>query len=414
MKNEGASSFLPRAAAVAFEKAVAQSPVVVLTGARQTGKTTLVQSMPALAGHRYLSLDDFESKAQADHDPKSMLRDSPRMILDEVQRSPELLSAVKLAVDADRPRIPGRFILTGSANLLLMHQVSESLAGRALFVTLRPLTRFERHGRGRTGIWSELLSTASRRWPEVIAASGGEREPIEQAVRLGGYPVPAHELSTDEERARWYSGYVQSYLERDLRDLKAVESLPDFRRLMSAAALRAGAMLNQAELGRDTSIGQTQVARFLNLMETGYQLLRLPAYSVNRTRRLIKAPKLYWGDTGLGLHLSGETTPRGAHLENLILVDLVAWRDLQFRPTQVLYWRTITGAEVDFVIETSQRLLPIEVKTARRVVPDDARGLRAFLAEYPEQSDGALVLYDGDDVISLGQGVLAVPWWRVC
>ena len=151
MKNEGASSFLPRAAAVAFEKAVAQSPVVVLTGARQTGKTTLVQSMPALAGHRYLSLDDFESKAQADHDPKSMLRDSPRMILDEVQRSPELLSAVKLAVDADRPRIPGRFILTGSANLLLMHQVSESLAGRALFVTLRPLTRFERHGRGRTG-----------------------------------------------------------------------------------------------------------------------------------------------------------------------------------------------------------------------------------------------------------------------
>lgn len=414
MKTPQTRAFLPRLAGHLLEKALAQSPVVVVTGARQTGKTTLVQSFDSLAGHRYLTMDDLDVRDRARRNPASLLNEAPRLILDEVQRTPELLSAVKLAVDSDHPRVPGRFILTGSANLLLMHRVSESLAGRALYVTLRPLTRFERLGRGRAGAWSELLGNASNRWPDVLEALGGPREPIEQAVRLGGYPVPAHDLTTDEDRALWHTGYVQSYLERDLQDLKAVENLGDFRRLMSAAALRLGAMLNQAELSRDTTIGQAQVGRFLNLMETGYQVIRLASYSVNRTRRIIKAPKLYWGDTGLALHLSGETVLRGAHLENLVLCDLMAWRDLQIRPTQVLYWRTTTGTEVDFVIETGPRLLPIEVKSSRRVTQADARGLRAFLAEYPDLTDGALLLYDGPEVLPLGQGVLAVPWWTVC
>lgn len=414
MKSVRQETILPRAVSGLLEKSIAQSPVVVLTGARQTGKTTLIKSLPSLARHHYLTLDDFEVRARASQNPQGIIETGSHLILDEVQRSPDLLLAVKQAVDSERPRVPGRFVLTGSANLLLMHRVSESLAGRALYVTLRPLTRFERLGLGRTGAWGELMGASSKRWAEILRELGGTREALDKAVQLGGYPVPAHDLDTQEERDRWFAGYVQTYLERDLQELTAVENLADFRRLMTASALRTGGMLNLSELSRDTAIGQTQVGRFLNLMETSYQIIRLPSYSVNRTRRLIKAPKLYWGDTGLASYLSGESVSRGAHLENLILVDLMAWRDLQVRPTQILYWRTVTGFEVDFVIETGARLLPIEVKSSRRVGPDDTRGLRSFLSDYSDMSDGGLLLYDGDDIIPFGDGILAVPWWMVC
>jgi predicted AAA+ superfamily ATPase len=139
----------------------------------------------------------------------------------------------------------------------------------------------------------------------------------------------------------------------------------------------------------------------------------LPAYAVNRTRRLIKAPKLYWGDTAFALYLSGETEPRGAHLENLVLLDLLAWRELETPRPEILYWRTSGGVEVDFVIETRKRLLPIEVKTAIRPVPADARGLESFLYEYEGKCDGGLLLYGGDEVFPLTRRVLAAPWWRV-
>ncbi len=152
----------------------------------------------------------------------------------------------------------------------------------------------------------------------------------------------------------------------------------------------------------------------MNLMETSYQAIRLPAYSVNRTRRLIKAPKLYWGDSALALHLAGETEPRGAHLENLVLTDLFAWRDVQARRPEILYWRTATGQEVDFMIETPKRLLPIEVKATARVMPADARGLEVFLDEYTGAADGALLLYGGAETFLLTKGVLAAPWWMVC
>lgn len=160
-------------------------------------------------------------------------------------------------------------------------------------------------------------------------------------------------------------------------------------------------------------ISQPQVHRFLNLLEVSYQAVRLAPYAVNRTRRLIKSPKLYWSDTGLALFLAGETEPRGAHLENLVLMDLLAWRDLQSRRPEVLYWRTATGLEVDFVVETPHRLLPVEIKASARVTPADARGLEAFLDEYPDQADGALLLHGGAETFPLTRRVLAAPWWKV-
>jgi uncharacterized protein len=148
-------------------------------------------------------------------------------------------------------------------------------------------------------------------------------------------------------------------------------------------------------------------------MEASYQAVRLPAYTVNRTLRLIKSPKLYWSDTGLALFLAGESEPRGAHLENMVLTDLLAWRDHQARRPEVLYWRTTTGIEVDFVIETANRLLPIEIKASARVMASDAKGLEAFLDEYPDLVDGALILHGGDKTFPLTRRVMAAPWWKV-
>jgi uncharacterized protein len=180
-----------------------------------------------------------------------------------------------------------------------------------------------------------------------------------------------------------------------------------------AACLRIGNLVNQTELGRDVGIAQPQVHRFINLMEASYQAVRLSSYAVNRTRRLIKSPKLYWSDTGLALFLAGESEPRGAHLENLVLTDLLAWRDLQARRPEVLYWRTATGIEVYFVIETPDRLLPIEIKAASRVTTADAKGLEAFLYEYPDLAEGALLIHGGYETFPLTRRILAAPWWKV-
>jgi len=407
------SGLLPRAAAQALERALEVMPVVALLGARQTGKSTLVRAHPALTGRPYLTLDDLAVRLQAEADPEALVARAPRLVLDEVQRAKDLLIAIKRAVDRDRPRRPGRFVLTGSANLLMLRRIGESLAGRAVYVTLWPLTQGELAGRGRTGLWSELLGAPAARWPEVLAANPRVPADWREAVRRGGLPVPAHELATPEARALWFSGYLQTYLERDLPELRAVENLGDFRRLAQAACLRLGSLLNQAELGRDVGLSQPQVHRFLNVLEASFLALRLPAYAVNRTKRLIKAPKLYWGDTAFALYLSGEAEPRGAHLENLLLLELLAWRELQTPRPEILYWRTAGGAEVDFVVETPGRLLPIEVKTSPRAVPADARALEVFLDEYKDKCDGGLLLYGGDEVFALTRRVLAAPWWSV-
>jgi predicted AAA+ superfamily ATPase len=406
-------TFLPRAAAAAIERASRIAPVVVLLGARQTGKTTLLQAMPLLQGRPYLTLDDFDLRTQAEAEPEALVARAHSLILDEVQRARDLLIAVKRAVDEDPESTPGRFVLTGSANLLMLEKISETLAGRAAYVTLWPFTRRERWGLGRTGLWSEFLETPFSGWREIPESFESPFENWREAAVLGGLPVPAHRLTGSEDRAVWFSGYVQTYLERDLQVLRAVENLADFRRLMRAACLRIGNIVNQTELGRDVGIVQPQVHRFLNLMEASYQVVRLSAYAVNRTRRLIKAPKLYWSDTGLALFLAGETEPRGPHLENLVLADLLSWRDLRARRPEVLYWRTATGIEVDFVVETPQRLLPIEIKSASRVTTSDAKGLEVFLDEYPDLADGGLLLYTGEQVFPLTRRVLAVPWWKV-
>lgn len=403
---------LPRAAGQALEEALGRFPIVVITGARQTGKSTLVQTLPVLAGRPYLTLDDPELRDQARADPESVLARSTRLILDEVQRAPDLLLAVKRAVDRDRPRQPGRFVLTGSANLLLMHRVSESLAGRAYYVKLWPLTRRERQGAGATGIWSELLAAPAREWPSLVSSQKLAREDWRMLTDQGGLPVPAHELKEPQGRMQWFDGYVETYLERDLQILARIENLGDFRRLMRAAALRLGSVLNQAELGRDVGLARPTVHRWLNLLETSFQIVRVNAYAVNRTKRLVKSPKLYWSDVGLARYL-GRTEASGVHLENLVLSDLLAWRELVTPRPEVLYWRTVYQEEVDFVIEAGRKLVAIEVKATTRPGYRDARHLMTFRSEYGKSVVGSLLLHTGEDTFWLSEGVLAAPWWRL-
>jgi predicted AAA+ superfamily ATPase len=402
---------LPRLTATSLAEASSVMPVVVVTGARQTGKSTLVRELAPPEQRLYLTLDDLDILGQAQSDPDDLVARANRITLDEVQRVPDLLLAVKRAVDQGRR--PGRFFLTGSANLLLMRQVSETLAGRASYLTLWPMTRGEQMGNGRAGIWQELLEAKDDQWLDLVEAQRTPQEDWRTQVARGGYPVPALELTTAQARSTWFDGYTRTYLERDLQEISTVSSLPDFRRLMRAICLRLGQMVNQSELGRDVAVPQPTVHRWLNLLETSYQLVRLHAYSVNRTKRLIKNPKLYWADTGLALHLAGTEEPSGAHLENLVLVDLLAWRDARLARAEILYWRTAIGEEVDFVIEAGAVLLPIEVKATARPRIQDAKHLCSFREEYRGECRPGLVLHTGDQVEWLAPGILAAPWWRV-
>lgn len=404
-------AILPRHLSAALARAADVMPVIVVMGARQTGKSTLVRDLGPAEERPYLTLDDLDVLDQAMSSPDDLVGRADRLTIDEVQRAPHVLLAVKRAVD--RRRRPGSFVLTGSANLLLMQRVSESLAGRATYLTLWPMTRREQLGLGRAGLWDELLAAPDARWPDVLKSHRAAKEDWRDLARRGGYPVPARELKTAEARATWFAGYTQTYLERDLPELSNVASLPDLRRLIRAVCLRLGQLVNQSELGRDVATPQATVHRWMNLLEVSYQLVRLPAFAVNQTKRLIKTPKLYWADTGLALHLAGLSEPTGAHLENLVLTDLLAWRDARINRPDVFYWRTSNGEEVDFVIEAGDTLLPIEVKTADKPRTGDAKHIRVFREEYGRRCRPGLVLHTGDSIEWLAPGILACPWWRV-
>ena len=390
-------------------------PVVVVLGARQSGKSTLVQ-YPENQSRRYESLDEFETLATLSKNPEGLLRVDQDLTLDEVQRLPKILLEVKRLVDEERRH--GRFLITGSANLLLMHDVAESLAGRASYLTLWPMSRREQLGIGTCGIWDEFITNSEKDWLELVVEQALD-EPIEDqlkdwrsTVKHGGYPIPALELTEEEDRSIWFDGYIRTYIERDVLQLANISNLVDFRRLTMMASHRIGQLVNQSELGRSTGIPQATVNRYLNLLETSYQLVRLPAYASNRTKRLVKAPKLYWSDTGVALSLSsGE--PTGAHFENLILCDLLIWRDSIRSKCEIFHWRTTHGAEVDFVLETSSGLIPIEVKSTTQPRLRDTTNLRAFIDEYGSDARSGLLIHSGIDTKWLTNNVLAIPWWQI-
>ncbi len=404
------TTYVPRYLSERLSWASKSSPVVVITGARQTGKSTLVQHLDEKGTRSYDTLDDIDTLELAGSNPDALVNREGRMTFDEVQRSPSLLLAVKRAVD--KQRTAGRFILTGSANLLLMKRVSESLAGRAVYFSLLPFTRREVLGLGSVGIWQDFFRLSPTKWEDRIKGETVPPENWEACALRGGYPIAALQMTGDEERSLWFTGYTQTYLERDLQDLAGVSSLVDFRRLMRAVCLRLGNIVNQTELARDIGLSQPTVHRHLDALEVSHQLVRLPAYSINRTKRLIKSPKAYWTDTALALHLAAEKQPKGCHLENMILCDLLAWKG-SGEGQELFYWRTTTGEEVDFVIEWNGKLLAVEVKATNKPRLADARHLLTFREQYKKNSIPSLLIHTGNEVRWLVDGVLAVPWWKI-
>jgi uncharacterized protein len=411
-------AILPRAAAPLLAQALRTMRVVAVTGPRQAGKSTFVEHHPALADRPYLSLDDAPVLRRARENPAAFVRSESRMTIDEVQREPELILAIKAAVDRQRPSVRGQFVLTGSANLLMMKRVSDSLSGRAYYLRLWPMTRGEQLGLAGTGLWDRFFEDDAAAWLDAVRSTDRPAASWQTYAARGGFPeIALGEIGASApDRALWFDGYITTYLERDLRDLAAIADLADFQRLMQAAALRIGCLLNQSELGRDVRLPAMTVHRYLNLLETSYQIVRLEPYAVNRTKRLIKTPKLYWSDPALALHLANggaDVAPTWAHLENLVLCDLLAWRDVKAPRTGITYWRTASGFEVDFVLERARDLVGVEVKSTARPSLNDARGLRAFLAEHPRHARGGLVLHSGDESFWLDERILAAPWWRV-
>ncbi len=388
-------------------------PVVAVIGARQSGKTTLVQ---ALDPHRtYWTLDDLGVQAQAMSDPHSLLANKP-LTLDEVQRAPDLLHTVKQEVD--RRRRNGDFLLTGSANLLLMSKVAESLAGRAVYLELAPFCPAE---------WLERY----RRLEPLDALFGTRFAPLDWPVDSGDWPFwllrggfgPALLAETDEGRDLWFSGYVQTYLERDLRQLSAVTSLPDFQRLMALAANQCARLLNQSNLARDAGLTQPTCHRYLNLLETGCLIHRLQPFTTNPAKSSVKTPKLFWTDCGLAAQIAGIRTAgklatrldQGFWLEQTLFQTLQTWRSLDPTSRRLYFWRDRAGREVDFILEQDGKLVALEVKMGSTVSSDDAGGIRDWrhgLARKARFVRG-VVLYAGKPRL-LGQEVIALPWgWMV-
>jgi predicted AAA+ superfamily ATPase len=402
------SYYRKRWAATILRKMAGESPIVVLTGARQVGKSTMLLNERPFSNWRYTSLDDFDVLKQAQADPESLLAGRGNLVLDEVQKAPGILNAIKVAVD--RGRVERRFALSGSANLMLMSKVTESLAGRALSITLEPMTLGEQQGARPTTILAGLLQS---RHPKESAVKVQAPFPLMQK----GFLPPLITRSGEDSFVRWWEGYVATYLERDLRQLSQVESLPDFRRVMVALALRTGQIVNQTGVARDTGVSQPTVHRYLNLLETSCLLRRVPAFAPSRTKRIVKSPKVYWFDPGIATFLAGHYTAddlkvsreAGGVFESLVLLHLNAMAQLMTPRPIIFYWRTTTGREVDFVVEQGRKILPIEVKLTERPRYRDVQNLRIFMDEYTEATLGVLV-HCGSDVILLDKDIIALPW----
>ncbi|HXO27979.1 MAG TPA: ATP-binding protein [Thermoanaerobaculia bacterium] len=409
------TAYRPREITPLLREALGTLPVVVVTGLRQAGKTTLLATDPTFAGRRYLTLDDLATLEAAERDPDALIAGDEPVTVDEVQRSPGLLLAVKRAVD--RRREPGRFLLSGSANLALLGGVSESLAGRALYLTLHPFTRRERLGR--TAEPPFLVRFLAE--PKLPVSSGAEAgaEPLSaDEILAGGLPPVA--LGDVANRALWFLGYEQTYLERDLRALSQVADLVAFRNVMRLAALRTGQVLNQSELARDARVPVSTVSRYLGLLEVAFVIVRLAPHLRSRATRLLKSPKIFVSDSGLAAHLVGATdlSPeadepmRGALLETYVYQNLAGILDAHMPQARLDYWSLQGRHEVDFVISQGSRAVAIEVKAAARIGDRDLAGLKALKAKTPGVRAG-IVAYNGTEALRLGDDLYGIPLGRL-
>jgi predicted AAA+ superfamily ATPase len=387
-------------------EAIGKFPVVVVTGARQVGKSTMLHQ--EFQDFTYLTMDDYDVMDRARIDPRALWKDSDHIIIDEAQRQPGIFSAIKAAVDADKKK---RFILSGSSNLLLLEKVTESLAGRALYFDMLPIT----HGEAAGSIMPQNFLTL---WNPKHSEPGRVIEGLSPLpFMLRGFMPSVLDMKDHGDVLLWLEGYVRTYLERDLRELSQVESLVDFRRVMQTLALRTGNILNQADVAKDSGISHPTTHRYIKLLEVSNIIQRVPAYFSSRGKRLVKSPKLFFVDPALSIFLSGyfdeaslsRARELGGYFETMAHLHIRALCELMKPRAALHYWRTATGREVDFVLEHGKKILALEVKMTDKPSIRDCGNLLLFMEEYPETVRGVLV-HSGSEIIWLHSKVIAVPW----
>lgn len=389
----------PRHISKALQAAAEQNPVVTLTGPRQSGKTTLVQAM--FPRHRYFSLETPDVRSRAIEDPRGFLVSDSGMVLDEVQRAPELLSYIQGLVDEDPA--PGRFILTGSQNLLLMESVSQTLAGRTALLRLYPLSLAELNGR-------ELFD------PERLPVSPVPLPRDRWETLFNGFYPRIHDSGVPARE--WLADYFRTYVERDLRAVLEVSDLRAFENFVRLAAANTAQELNLTRMASDVGITQQTARRWLNALEIGYLAITLPPHYVNYRKRLRKRPRLHFLDSGLICYLLEITDPgilarhplRGAIFESYVMGEIIKSFANRRRQPPLFFWRDATGHEIDALIDLGERILPVEVKSGETVPADALDGLHWWTSIPTNPNKGGLLVHGGKERFSL-KGFDVLPWF---
>ena len=389
---------------------MSDTPVVLLAGPRQAGKTTLVKQIAGRSGeYRYLTLDDALTLLSAQEDPVGMIRSLDRAVIDEIQRAPGLLLAIKKSVDEDRR--PGRFLLTGSANLMALPAVADSLAGRMETLSLLPLSQSEIFGQ--TANWLDRVF--ADRLPN--AGSTVRDDDLVARVLRGGYPE-ALTRSTDRRRTAWARQYLAAMVERDVRDIANIDKLDQLPRFLRALAQMAGQMCNYSQLGGQVGIDHKTAAKYLGIFEQMYLLKRVDVWARNRLKRMVKMPKLQFIDAGLLatlMDLTAEETQKdktrfGHVLETFVYAELLKHASTAEGDYQLLYYRDADQVEVDMVIENAAgQVVGVEIKASATVKESDLRGLRKLAGLAGSDFKMGVLLYDGDETLPLGGNIWAAP-----
>lgn len=399
-------TYIKRSIEPVLKKAAQQFPAVVLTGPRQAGKTTLLKHLFSQT-HRYISLEPPDIRAAAASDPRGFMElYSPPVIFDEIQYAPELLFYVKEKIDENRDQY-GQYILTGPQNILLLKQVTETLAGRTAVLKLLPLSYIEMQDRPMELFpWEKTEPPSHKKLPI--------REFLDLCLR-GCYPELIEH--PEKDATLWQSSYIQTYLERDVRALRQIGDLTQFQTFLKAVAARSAQLFDISDVSKDIGVAVNTIKAWLAILEATYQIIILRPYHANITKRLIKTPKIYFTDVGTLCYLIGLRDQEhllsgpmmGAVVETFVLTEI--FKRLQSRglEPQLYFWRTATGSEVDLLIDTQDGIVPIEIKSSSTPNPCMADGIRSFKEDIKNTLDGYLI-HPGEVQLPLGQRVTALPF----